>query len=159
MIRIEFTGDLSQVLAFREDAFFGAVARKMTALFDRLQNKIVAGKLSGEVLHRRSGLLAASVSEPEITTHGTTVEGFISAAGAPAQYGIYHERGTTQSYTIRAVDKKALRMLLGGKEEFRAKVIHPPLPQRAWFDPAVEEMREEFVAALKQACIEGISGE
>lgn len=158
MIRIEFTGDLSQVLAFREAAFFGAVERKFGQLFDKLNDKI-AGNLDGTVLQRRSGMLAASVSDPQIETQGAIVTGEISAAGPPAQYGIVHERGGTRAYDIRPVNKDYLRAMIGGKAVFRKMFEHPPLPKRPWFDPAVEEMREEFIAGLRQAVIEGISGE
>lgn len=153
---IIFSGTLEQLFRFDESRFMGAVERKFGQLFDKLQNKIVAGKLSGEVLNRRSGLLAASVSDPQIETEGTTITGMLTAAGGAAFYGQIHEHGGTHSYTIRPVDKKALRMILGGKEQFRAMVQHPPLPQRAWFDPSVEEMKEEFIAGIREACIEGI---
>ena len=157
--RIEFSGNLEQVLAFDEGRFMHAVERKMGALFDRLQEKIVAGKLSGEVLNRRSGLLAGSVTDPEITIEGTNVTGSITAAAAPAKYGIVHELGGSRAYTIQPVDKRALRMMLGGKEGFRKMIQHPPLPQRSFFDSSVEEMKSEFLEGLREAVIEGISGE
>ena len=154
---IEFTGDLSQALAFDENKFMHAVETKMAWLFDKLQTKIVNQKLGGEVLNRRSGLLAESVSDPEVVTEGTTVTGSLTAAGGNAFYGQIHEKGGSRIYGIRVVDKKALRMMIEGKEVFRKMVTHAPLPQRAWFDPAVEEMKNEFVEGLREAVIGGIS--
>jgi hypothetical protein len=46
----------------------------------------------------------------------------------------------------------------GEKEVFRKMISHPPLPQRAWFDPAVEEIREEFIEGIREAVTGGISG-
>ena len=156
-IDIEFSSDLSQALAFDENKFMRAVETKMGALFDRLQTKIVNRKLGGEVLNRRSGLLAESVSDPEVVTEGTTVTGTLTAAGGDAFYGQVHERGGAGVYSIRVVDKAALRMMIEGKEVFRKMVTHAPLPQRAWFDPSVEEMKNEFVEGLREAVIGGIS--
>jgi hypothetical protein len=152
---IEFSGGLEQALAFDEGRFMNAVERKFGQLFDKLNDKI-AGKLDGGILQRRSGLLAASVSDPQIATEGTTITGSITAASGAAFYGQVHEHGGTRAYEIRAVNKDYLRAMIGGKEIFRKMVQHPPLPQRPWFDPAVEEMREEFIAGLRQAVIEGI---
>jgi hypothetical protein len=153
---LKFDVNLEQALAFDEGRFFAAVERKFSELFAKLDDKI-AGKLDGEVLQRRSGLLAASVSDPTITTEGATVTGEISAASGAAFYGVIHERGGSHAYTIQPVNKDYLRALLGdGKAVFRKMFEHPPLPKRPWFDPAVEEMREEFIAGLRQAVIEGI---
>jgi hypothetical protein len=158
MIRIEFTGDLSQVLAFREDAFMQKVSDKMLALFDKLQEKITGEKLSGQVLARRTGRLAQSVSDPEISREGELIVGELTA-GERVPYAWVHKAGGTRGYTIRPVTKDFLRAMIGGKAVFRKMFEHPPLPQRAWFDPSVEEMKGEFLQGLREAVIEGFNGE
>jgi hypothetical protein len=91
-------------------------------------------------------LYARPEQDPEITREGDTITGEISAARCAAFYGVIHQRGGSHPYTIQPVNKGYLRAIIGGKEVFRKKIEHPPLPQRPWFDSAVEEMREEFIA-------------
>jgi phage gpG-like protein len=155
---IEFSGSLEEALRFDPGRFYGAVENKMAALMDRLREKITGEKLSGQVLARRTGRLAGSVTEPTITRDDAIITGEITA-GEGVLYALPHEFGGAGSYPIKAVNKQALRMMLDGKETFRKMVLHKAALKRSYFYSAVEEMREEFIAGLKQACIEGISGE
>ena len=155
---IEFSGSLQDVLLFDEGRFYAKVEEKMSMIMDRLHEKITGEKLSGQVLNRRTGRLAASVSEPGVSRDGSIITGEITA-GEGVPYALPHEYGGRASYTIRTVDKRALRMLIGGKELFRRMVEHKPAIKRSYFYSAVDEMRDEFKEALREACVEGISGE
>ena len=66
--------------------------------------------------------------------------------------------GGSHAYEIRPVTKSYLRAMIGGKAIFRKMFAHPPLPQRAWFHPSIEEMQGEFLEGLREACVGALSG-
>jgi hypothetical protein len=71
--------------------FVSVVTTKLRALMFQLQSKIVAEKLSGQVLHRRTGILAGSVHTLPVTTTENTISGGVASSSGPAFYGRIHE--------------------------------------------------------------------
>lgn len=127
---------------------------KLQKLMLMLSSKIVAEKLSGQVLHRRSGILAGSVHTLPVTTTGTTISSGVVSSQGPAFYGRFHEVGGTHAYKILSVKSRALAFMMNGKQVFAKSVIRPPLRQRAFMRPSLIEsaqsIRDELQAAIDE---------
>lgn len=95
-------------MAAREPRIISALSRRMTMLMLRLQEYVVREKLSGQVLHRRSGKLAGSVRALPAAIEGSQLVGRVLAGGGPAHYGKVHEFGGRTAYEILPVRKRAL---------------------------------------------------
>src|ERR1039458_2287005 len=72
-----------------------ALADRLTWGMLRLQQKVQGEKLQGQVLHHRSGRLAASINAKPTTQEGSRLIGTVEGAGGPAWYGQLHETGGT----------------------------------------------------------------
>lgn len=152
---IVFTATPEQLLRFDDGRFFATVANRLGTLMARLRAKIAAN-VHGEVLQSRSGRLAESLSAVTVTRTGDTIIGEMEI-GANVPYALAHEYGGKGSYRIVPVDKRALRLMLDGKETFRAFVgAHKPALKRSFFLAAIDGMEQEFLEELEQAVIEGI---
>lgn len=136
---------------------------KINVLTDELYLKIL-GKLSGEVLQRRSGKLMESVEK--VDAHGfrdNLVGGYVIQDLRRAPYGAVHERGGIKQYEIKPVNKEYLFFLAGGTmvsfmakgklKEFmkgrkavfaRLVVRDTPLQKRSFMVASLEEMRPEI---------------
>jgi hypothetical protein len=123
------------------------------ALTLMLQTKVI-GKLSGDVLKVRTGVLRGSVNA-NTTTDGGTITGTVASSGGPAFYGRFHEMGVPHAWQIRATRSKALAFQLSVKESaqkvFARSVVHPPLPQRSFMRSTLEENEDTIRQALAQA--------
>src|ERR1700728_3636328 len=144
-LRFELKGDYDLIVRVR--ALPGRIMEVLRVKLDALINKtagdIVAEKLSGQVLYRRTGVLSASVHATPTTIEGTTIRGGIEAAGGPAAYGKAHEFGTGgMGWEIRSVKAEALAFQMGPKTVFAKSVFHPALPPRAFMKPTAVELQE-----------------
>lgn len=92
----------------RGNAIIEALSTKLTALMLRLQQHIVRDKLSGQVLHHRSGKLAGSIVAYPAQAEGSLLVGKVEGASGPAFYGQVHEMGGRGAYDIYPKNKKAL---------------------------------------------------
>jgi hypothetical protein len=151
---IVFTATPEQLLKFDEGRFFQVCQSRLGSLMARLREKISAN-VRGDVLQSRTGRLAASLSEPTITREGDTIIGEVEI-GADVPYALTHEHGGAGPYEIITTNKRALRMMLNGKETFRKMVTHKPALRRSYFLSAIDSMEQEFLEGLREACIEGI---
>lgn len=124
---------------------------KLRGLMFMLQSKIVAEKLSGQVLHRRTGILAGSVHANPVVTAGSTITGSVSSSQGPAFYGAVHETGGSRPYQIFAVRARALQFLRGSRTVYAANIIHPPAKMRAFMRPALLESAQSIHDQLQQA--------
>jgi hypothetical protein len=112
MIRISFNNSdekLVAALQARGPQIVSAIQEELDRLMFELLRRVQA-KLSGEVLHQRTGkLLSSIVKQPTIiAASGKQIIGSVSGAGGPAFYGRFHETGTTSAYEIRPTTKQAL---------------------------------------------------
>ncbi len=154
MITIQFRLDvLASLLASRKAELYSALEARMNLLDTRLQQRIQSEKLSGQVLHQRSGKLKRSIEVIPAKSNRSTgkITGGVRGAGGPAYYGRFHEFGTTEPYTIVPVTKQALRFLIGDKVVFAKRVTHPPVAERSFLRSARDEMREDFISGLQDA--------
>lgn len=128
-----------------------ALRTKLDALDFALQSRIVSDKLSGQVLQHRSGKLAASIRAIPTVREGTELVGSVEGGGGPAFYAKFHEYGTTRQYEIVPTNKKALAFMVGGKQVFVKRVMHPPIQERSFMRTTLNEMQTEIVNGLQQA--------
>jgi hypothetical protein len=90
-------------------AIRSAVGQAMLELLRRVQQK-----LSGEVLHQRSGKLLGSAHVEPVAASAEMVSSGVSAAAGPAWYGRVHEYGGKKAYDIFPVNKRALAFFGAG---------------------------------------------
>jgi hypothetical protein len=125
---------------------------KLTALMFQLSAFVVSKKLSGEVLKRRTGILAGSVHAVPATFQGTSMVGSVQAAEGPAFYGRIHEYGGSGAYPIIATKARALAFMSHGKQVFAKSVMHPAAMARAFMSTSLAEnaanIREQLQSAL-----------
>ena len=111
MLQLSFNSSDLRVAAYVRSKFptiMAYMARQMDKLDTMLQSHIVNDKLSGQVLHHRTGKLAASVRVIRAVISGSSISGGVQAAGGAAWYGVVQEKGGTREYDIFPVNKKAL---------------------------------------------------
>lgn len=142
----------------RTSQILQAVRLKMNGLMIALQAHIVGDKLSGQVLKHRSGKLANSIRVNTAEIAGETVTASVQGAGGPAFYGRLHEFGTSNSYRIVPVNKKALSFLLDGKQVIVRSVIHPPIKERSFMRTSFAEMQGRIVEGVRQAFLGSVNG-
>lgn len=113
-----------------------------------LQSHVVEHKLSGQVLHVRSGTLRRSITyaidESDLAITGTV--------GTNLEYAAIHEYGGTINVPeIRPRKAKALHFYVGGAEVFATRVrAHTVrMPERSFLRSALAERREAFLAAIR----------
>jgi hypothetical protein len=124
---------------------------KLRAITEMLASKIVSDKLSGQVLHRRTGTLAASAHAEPVSDDGRTLRASVVSSQGPAFYGKIHEYGTSGvGWEIRNVKAQALAFQLSTKV-FARSVFHPALPPRPFMAPTLEENRHAIIDELAQA--------
>jgi|SRR5579862_1131649 len=124
---------------------------KLRALMFMLQSKIVGEKLSGQVLHRRTGILAGSVHTLPITATANTISSGVASSQGTAFYGRVHETGGSRGYEVMAVKARALAFMMNGKQVYAQSVIRPPMRQRAFMKPSLLESAQSIHDQLQHA--------
>jgi hypothetical protein len=121
----------------------------LQAITEMLAGKIVSGKLSGQVLHRRTGVLSASVHAEPVSDDGSTIRGSVVSSQGPAAYGKIHEYGTSgRGWEIRATKSRVLAFQMSTKQVFAKSVFHPALPARSFMGSSLEESRDQIIQEL-----------
>lgn len=123
-----------------------AIVRDGQELLSRIR-----AKLSGEVLHVRSGKLLGSI-RGEMRENANAIYGRTFSQGVP--YAAIHEYGgQTPPHDIYPRTAQALHFFAGGKEVF-AKVVHHPgskIPERSYMRSSLAELREKMLADFAEA--------
>jgi phage gpG-like protein len=140
---------------FDSQALQDAVLGQADSLRDALLIRI-HGKLSGAVLHARSGALAASIScSVENSDSETNVA--LSSVGLP--YAAIQEfRGKTAAHDIIAMNAKALAFKEGSRQILRGRVHHPGslIPPHSYLASSLADMHEEIKSGLKKTILEAL---
>lgn len=113
-----------------------------------LQAHVVGQKLSGQVLHVRTGTLRRSIT---YTVHETD-QAIVGTVGTNLEYAAIHEYGgTIHVPEIRPRNAKALHFYVGGREVFamRARAHTITMPQRSFLRSALADRRDAFIAAVR----------
>jgi phage gpG-like protein len=141
-----------------------AVAERLRSLPARLHDRVLAtmqrlgvelkaridANLSGAVLHRRTGRLAAA-QRVDVTDDGTTIGLSAGFDEADVPYGAIQEYGgTTRAHLIEAKNAKALAFTVGGRLVFAKRVQHPgsKIPERSFLRSALAAIAPDALAAL-----------
>jgi hypothetical protein len=161
MIRIRFdnASDRKLIASLKAKApqLIQVLTSKLTALMAQLQRYIVTQKLSGQVLKRRTGILAGSVTLIPIKVQGNRILGGIDAAAGPAFYGNVHEYGGEKEYPITAVKARALAFMVDGKKVFAKSVRHPALMARPFMSTSLAEQSAAIQEQLQAALISEVN--
>lgn len=132
----------------------GSLRRAVAIAVGQLQNYIRFQKLSGQVLHVRTGNLRNAVIAQEPTSDAFPIIGSVGVDRS-APYGQMQEFGT-RPHVIEASRKKALRFVSGGQVVFARSVNHPGFPPHPFMAPSFRENREAIIARLRGAVSESL---
>jgi phage gpG-like protein len=146
----------SAALANMPDRLRAALAEKAGSLAAALEAR-VRQKLSGGVLHTRSGALARAIvatitDTPESITFSVAVAGDI-------KYAAIHEfGGIIPPHEIVPDKAKALAFLVGGKQAFAERVNLPAItmPERSYLRSSLDEMADTIREELSDAAAEAM---
>ena len=136
------------------------VAATVDGLGVTLARHVVQDFLSGQVLKRRTGLLASSITRggPQTRSRfersGTSS---ISYVGTNVKYGTAWEYGIA-AHDIYPVTAKALHFFIAGQEIFAKHVHMPAQAPRAFLKPALEAFKPTAIAAIQKAAREAVQG-
>lgn len=122
----------------------------ITRLTIQLQRKVKEEKLTGQVLHVRTGRLRRSINRRMAET-ATSITGQV---GTNVSYARIHEYGFTGVVNVRA--HLRLQSVVFGRPipptavSVRAHTMRMRMPERSFLRSALAEMRPEIVATLQQ---------
>ena len=140
---------LPQTLAAR-------LAREVERLGGVLRDR-VERKLSGEVLQRRSGRLAASIA----VTVEPTGAGATATVSSDAPYAAIQEYGgTIPARTIVPQSARALAFPWRGRQRFFKRVTVPAvtMPERSFMRSALAETAPDIRTAIETAAARAVQG-
>lgn len=124
-----------------------------------LAGYIKAEKLSGQVLHRRSGVLSRSVHPNKATESGTTISAG-AAAGLDVPYARPHEYGIQRNVVVSAYHR--MQTMAWGKPISPREVLvnqhssYINLPERSYMRSSLNEKAPDGIAELRAAVKEAI---
>lgn len=124
-----------------------------------LAGYIKAEKLSGQVLHRRSGALSRSVHPNKATESGTTISAG-AAAGLDVPYARAHEYGIQRNVVVSAYHR--MQTMAWGKPISPREVLvnqhssYINLPERSYMRSSLNEKAPDGIAELRAAVKEAI---
>ena len=159
MLTLSFKGTdtkLLTVLKQKGPAIRQVLMSRLNILMLQLQRYIVTEKLSGQILKRRTGILAGSIHTVPAAERGTQITGGVQYGGGPAFYGPILESGSA-AHEIFAVKARALRFVTGGKIVFAKSVSHPGIPAKPFMLPSLEENMADIRTQLQTAIDEAMS--
>ena len=133
-----------------------ALRNKVTSQTLRLEAYIKVNKLSGQVLHVRSGDLRRSIKS-KFEGSGDTIRGEVVSEDVKYA-GIQEYGGITAPHEITPVKAKALAFMQEGKMAFYKRVHHPgsKIPERSYMRSALAELQASMTEELRVAVIEAL---
>lgn len=168
MITWKVTGE-QQVITMLRD-ITPSVKDKLVNCMNRitidLQSQVVKTKLSGQVLKRRTGTLAASI-QPKVVVTTVGVTGVVGSRvneSMPLKYAHIHEYGFTGTVTV----KQHLRMMTTAfgrpvKDPHQITISQHSavrnVPEKRYLRGTLEENRERYLEMINKAVGGGIKRE
>lgn len=129
-----------------------------------LQSYVVANKLSGQVLKRRTGTLARSI-QWRADNSGDRISAFVGSRineAKPLPYARVHEYGFQGPVTVR--DHLRMMTQAFGKEvkeprqiQIRSYVRNVNIPERSYLRSSLFEMRQSVLDGIRDAVKEGVA--
>lgn len=160
MIGIQITG-ADRVVKTLGDApakMLGAASSSLDLWGAELAEYIRSSKLSGQVLNRRSGDLAASIFKIDAQPTASSVSGGARGGGDLPYARIHEFGGVIPAHDVVAKNARALSFTIDGVRRF-AKSVHIPdvqMPERSYMRSAFEEKAPEGIESLRAAVKEAI---
>lgn len=157
MISAALIGDKEVMARMRglDPQAHAALLRVIVRLSIMLQARIKSDKLSGQVLHRRTGTLSRSINR-KIEDTPTSI---VASVGTNVRYAAIHEfgfNGTEQVKAhLRTIHQAFGRPIAETTVQVSAHARHMVMPKRSFLRSALEDLRahihEEMAAALTSA--------
>jgi hypothetical protein len=157
MLRISFQSDprVIEGLKTKGSQIVQTLSVKLTALMLQLSSYVVSRKLSGQILHRVTGVLAGSVQAVPTVQEGTRLIGAVESSGGVAFYGRIFELGEAAHGGVGTwvvpVKARALSFVTHGQRVFATRVLRPPLAARPFMSTSLAENAEKIRAELNAA--------
>jgi hypothetical protein len=129
-------------------------------LAGRLAAHVQQDKLSGQVLNRRSGELAASISATVEVGDGV-VTAQVFSADPPPYAALLELGGVIPAHDVRPVSAQALSFMLDGRRVF-ARIAHIPdvtVPAHSYLRASLQDMAAEIASDLQQAVARALKGQ
>jgi hypothetical protein len=153
MLEITLRSDLQKLhaaLKAKPLEIVNALTGRLNRVMEMLASYIVREKLSGQMLRRRTGILAGSVHTIPATIQGTQIKAGVRSSEGPAFYGRVLEEGS-RAHQIFAVKSRALAFVMNGKQVFARSVMHPGTAARPFMRSSLAENEASIRAALQEA--------
>jgi phage gpG-like protein len=133
-------------------ALQAALSAKATELAAALADLVKNDKLSGAVLNTRSGALSESIMT-SVTADADSVLASVGSEGDVKYAAIQEYGGKTSAHEILPAKADVVAFLIGGTQHFARRVEHPGslIPERSYLRSALEDMKDEILAALAGA--------
>lgn len=161
MISVTLTGadEASARLDALPDAVEQAVAARSAALAAQLLER-VRSRLSGGVLHVRSGALLASIGVDGPRIEGGRVVTTVFSGGYLKYAAIQEYGGVTSPHEILPVRARALAFMAGGEQVFARVVRHPGSHIRAaaYLRSSLAEMADAIESGMAEAARDAVAG-
>ncbi len=161
MIVAEFKSNsdkkVRNMLATRGVAISDSIEREMNAITIDLQTIVKVDKLSGQVLHRRSGNLSRSINQNVTREGNKAVTGIVGVGPTATKYGRIHEMGGT--IQVPEVVGKLMVFQSGGQTVFtmRHKAFKVNMPERSYLRSTLSENAASIVKRLESATGRGVN--
>lgn len=148
MIALTFEKYNPDLLKQRSVEIIEALELQMNALMVKLQAHIVSDKLSGQVLHHRTGTLIASIITHPVVLSASAMVGMVTGASGPAWYGRVHEYGG--SFVTSRKLKRPAHMVRrkGGERVMTGSPYGIHFPERSFMRSSLDDMRAEITEKL-----------
>ena len=136
-------------------ALQAALAAKADELAAALADLVKNDKLSGGVLNTRSGALGNSIAA-SVTADADGVLASVGSEGDVKYAAIQEYGGKTSAHEILPAKGNVLAFVVGDAQHFARRVEHPgsAIPERSYLRSALDDMKDEIVAALAGAASE-----
>ena len=136
-------------------ALQAALGAKATELAAALADLVKNDKLSGGVLNSRTGALNDSITA-SVTADADGVLASVGSEGDVKYAAIQEYGGKTSAHEILPVKADVLAFVVGDGQHFARRVEHPgsAIPERSYLRSALEDMKDEILAALADVAAE-----
>jgi phage gpG-like protein len=145
-IEISFNGSDQRVVSYIRTtgkSIVVALLREMERQMIMLRDRVVASKLSGQVLKNRTGTLRRSQNY-SITQTETSITGIVATDPAASKYGVVHEYGGT--FSVRAHLRQG----------HPVKAHSVTFPERSFLRSTLKESTPSILDALQGAVAQAI---
>ncbi len=134
-----------------------AVLRVTQRFAITIQRAVKEDKLTGQVLHNRTGTLRRSINQEMVIGAGKIT----AIVGTNVVYaGIHEYGGTIRPHLVEAKNAKFLRFMgRDGKWTFRKAVMIPEvhMPERSFLRSTLQEYADPYREAVLDAAVEAIA--